>query len=194
MKTIPLIRLILAGLLLAAASPTLPAQPTDMPPRRPAGGLPPERPPIPMDGRFMQPGPQNLVLRVLTDEQRASFRQAMEGQRDKLRELEPQLFEARKELTLASVAEKFDENLVRTKALAVARLDAEISVLRAKALSQIKPPLSAGQIEQLKNPPAGNNLPNRALRGAEGSPSIRPQQRSAQRDENDLPAPPPARP
>jgi len=192
MKTIPLIRLILAGLWLAAASPALQAQPTDLPPRPPAGGLPPERPPV--DGRFMQPGPQNLVLRVLTDEQRASFRQAMEGQRDKLRELEPQLFEARKELTLASVAEKFDENLVRAKALAVAKLDAEISVLRAKALSQIKPPLSAEQIEQLKNPPAGNNLPNRALRGAEGGPSIRPQQRSAQRDENDLPAPPPARP
>jgi len=144
-------------------------------------------------GRFMQ-GPQNQILRVLTDEQTASLRQIMQGQRENLLKAESQLVEARKDLMVASVSGKFDESLIRTKALALANLDAEMSVLRARMFSQIKPPLSADQVEQLKSAPndgAGAVLrPRLDGSGAgtgPGAPSLRPAQRALQRDENDLP-------
>jgi hypothetical protein len=35
----------------------------------------------------------------------------------------------------------------------VGRLDAELSVLRAKAMSKMQPPLSEEQIERISNPP-----------------------------------------
>ena len=147
-------------------------------------------------GRFIQ-GPQNQILRVLTDEQTASLRQIMQGQRENLLRAESQLVEARKDLMLASVAGKFDESLVRTKALAVANLDAEMSVLRARMFSQIKPPLSADQIEQLKNAPNDGAGLRPRLDGPEagagpGASSLRPAQRALQRDENDLPMTTPA--
>jgi uncharacterized membrane protein len=123
--------------------------------RRPTpGDFPPgERPQF----RGPQPGSQGrfapIFERVLNDNQRASFREAMEAQRDKLRELDEKLRAARKEALEASVAEKFKEKSVRQKAMVVAKLEAEMSVLRARALSQVKPPLSVDQIERLKNPP-----------------------------------------
>ena len=94
-----------------------------------------------------------MFERVLTEDQRASFRVAMDSQRDKLHDLNDKLREARKEALEASVAEKFKEKDVRKKAIAVAKLEAEIAVFRARALSQVKPTLSAEQIERLKNPP-----------------------------------------
>jgi hypothetical protein len=53
----------------------------------------------------------------------------------------------------AGLVQKFDEDALRQKALEAGRLDAELTVLRAKALSKMKPPLSPEQIEKLKNPP-----------------------------------------
>src|SRR5262245_45558963 len=72
--------------------------------------------------------------RVLTEEQRASLREAMEKQRDKMRQHEEKLRDARRELLQASIAEKFDEDVVRQKALEIGKLDAELTVLRAKAM------------------------------------------------------------
>src|SRR5262245_49191062 len=77
------------------------------------------------------PGLERL-FGVLTEEQRASLRQAMEAQREKTRGLEEKLRDARKELFEAGLKEKFDEEAVRQKALAVGKLDAELAVLRAK--------------------------------------------------------------
>ena len=88
---------------------------------------------------------------LLTDEQRASLRRAMEAQREKMRGLEEKLRDARKELFEAGLKEKFDEEAVRQKAMVAAKLDAELAVLRAKAFSQMRPPLSAEQLEKLKN-------------------------------------------
>src|SRR6185369_3330973 len=100
-------------LTLALLPATLRAQQTNPPPRRLNGpGQPGAGQGAGIVGRFMQ-GPQNQILRVLTDEQTASLRQ-MQGQRENLLKAESQLVEARKELMLASVAGKFDESLVRT--------------------------------------------------------------------------------
>ena len=89
--------------------------------------------------------------RVLTDEQRQSLRAALEPQRDKMPALEEKVRASRRALLDAAVGGKFDENLVRQSAEASAVAEAELTVIYVRALSQMHPPLSAQQLEQLKN-------------------------------------------
>ncbi len=129
-------------------------------------------------GRF-GPGFERLVG-VLTDEQRASLREAMEGQREKMRELEEKIRDARKDLFEAGIAEKFDEEYVRNKAMAAAKLETEMTVLRARAFSQLRPKLSPEQLEKIRNAP----LREPGIGRNEGAPRRRP---NRERDENGLP-------
>jgi hypothetical protein len=127
----------------------------------------------------------------LTEEQRLSFREALEAQRDQTRALDEKLRAARKEVVAAGLTEKFNEDAVRQKALEVGKLEAEQSVLRAKALSKVKPPLSAEQIERLKNLPPSS--PTGSLRLTPNLKQIPPRSLHSPtglRDEHDLPAPP----
>jgi len=105
-----------------------------------------------------------------------------------MREVEEKLRDARRDLLQASMIEKYDEEAIRKKALEVGKFDAELTVLRAKAFSKMKPALSAEQIEQIKNPPQLEGGPNRGDNGGEprrpGRFSDKP------RDENDLPVKP----
>lgn len=94
-----------------------------------------------------------MLERVLTGEQRESLQAAMESQRDSMRSLEGKIRGARQALMKASLAEKFDEDMIRAKALEVGKLEAELAVLRAKAMSKMQPPLSEEQIERISNPP-----------------------------------------
>jgi len=124
--------------------------------------------------------------RVLTEDQRESMRSIMASQRDEMRGIQEKMRVARKELLTASLAGKFDEEIVRAKALAVAKLEADLTVLRAKAMSQVQPPLSDEQIEQIMNAPqdrmqpgAGGPRPNerrgdRPRRPREGNDPQRP--------------------
>jgi len=126
------------------------------------------------------------VANVLTGEQRASFRQAMESQREKMRDTEGKLRAARQKVFDGVLDGKFDEGSVREQALAVATLEAELAVIRAKALSQIQPPLSPEQIEKAKAAFAA------VTRNAERLQPLAPAERrhnltSTNRDENDLP-------
>src|SRR5437879_4224046 len=98
------------------------------------------------------PGYERLIG-VLTDEQRASLQEAIESQREKARDLEQRLRTARRELLETGLAGKFDEPLVRRRALAVAQLEAELTVARFKAFSQMRPSLSGEQINKLANTP-----------------------------------------
>ena len=156
---------------------------------RPQRGFQPDRRP----GGFQPGGPQGplfpIFQRVLTDEQRASLREAMEGQREPMRDLEQKIRAVRKELMQAGLAGKFDEEAIRQQAMEAGRLEAELTVLRAKAFSKMKPALSSEQIEQIKNPPPPENGdgPNR------GEFRRRPDRPpGGLRDENDLPLPPKA--
>jgi Spy/CpxP family protein refolding chaperone len=90
------------------------------------------------------------VISVLTDDQRASIREAMAADREKIRDLEQKIRESRKELFELGLREKFDEAVVREKANEAAKLDTELTVLRVKAISKIHPPLTAEQIEKIK--------------------------------------------
>jgi len=149
------------------------------PAKRP-GGSPTDRserpqPPGPMAGRFAA-GFERL-FNVLTDEQRASLREAMEDQREKVRDLEEKLRDARKEIFESGLTGKFDEDAVRAKAMTAAKLEAEMTVLRARAFSKLNPPLSGEQIEKIKNAAPG-------LGEGREQPRRRPETR---RDENGLP-------
>ena len=173
-------RWLAAGLVAAAIGLTSQAQEENTAGQNPPAG----RRPIPGGGRIMDGG--GPVLSVLTDEQRASMEQALQAQREKMRELNLKLRDARREMLLAGLDGKFDEAAVRKQAMAVAKLEAELAVLRAKALSQIQPPLTPGQIEKIRNAaPAGPGA-----RAAERPAARRRMPSDPNRDANDLPPKP----
>jgi Spy/CpxP family protein refolding chaperone len=89
--------------------------------------------------------------RVLTDDQRKSFRAIIEPQFAKIQPLQEKARESRKALLDEIAGGKFDEAAARQSAEESAKADAELTVIFAKALSQMQPPLSAQQIEQMKN-------------------------------------------
>src|ERR1700743_3164610 len=60
---------------------------------------------------------------VMTEQQRASYQEALKGLRPKFMEFESELRTTRKDLFETSLAPKFDENVIRQKALAVAQID-----------------------------------------------------------------------
>ena len=92
------------------------------------------------------------VFAVLTPEQRQSLREGAERNREEVRLLEEKLRAARKAAMEAGIEPNFDEAELRQKLRVVADLDADLTVLRAHALANVEPPLSAEQIEKLKNP------------------------------------------
>jgi len=89
--------------------------------------------------------------RVLTDDQRQSLRAALEPQRDKISPLEEKMRESRRAMLDAAAGGKFDEDLVRQSAQASAGAEAELTVIYARALSQMRPPLTAQQLQELKD-------------------------------------------
>jgi len=116
------------------------------------------------------------VLSVLTEEQRASMREAMATDREKIRELEQKIRESRKELFELGLREKFDEAAVREKASQTAKLDAEMTVFRVKAISKLRPPLTAEKIKSSSGPEMGDRQPEPPRR-----------RHDIPRDENGLP-------
>src|SRR5450755_2623411 len=103
-------------------------------------------PPLAAGGRFFP-----ALNRVLTDEQRQSLRAVLEPQRDKMPALEEKARASRRALLDAALGGKFDENLVRQSAEAAAGAEAELTVFYARALSQMRPPLTVQQLQELKD-------------------------------------------
>jgi Spy/CpxP family protein refolding chaperone len=89
--------------------------------------------------------------RVLNDDQRQSLRQIVLSQRDQMRPLEQQLRAARQAMLNQVTSGQFDETLVRQYAEQSAKAESELTVILARDLSRMQPPLSAQQIKQLKN-------------------------------------------
>ena len=106
---------------------------------------------------------------VLTDQQRVSYEAAMARLRPQIMQLQAQLRLAREEFVAASVDQKFDQNALLQKALAAYRPEAEMAVLRAKALSEVQPPLTAEQIEKIKTGQSGPMRPLRQRQQLENS-------------------------
>ena len=85
----------------------------------------------------------------LSDEQREALRTLSQD----TRELNTKLTEARKELNGAVYAETVNEASIREKSAAVAKIEADIAIARAKGFAKIRDKFTAEQIENLKNAP-----------------------------------------
>jgi hypothetical protein len=123
---------------------------------------------------------------VLTDEQRVSYQAAMARQRGRMAELDAQMRAAKQEFVAASVDQKFDENAMMQKAMAAFRPEAEMAVLRAKAMSEVQPPLTAEQIEKIKATQPGPVRPARPRQQLE-NPAPRAPAANTNTDINGLP-------
>jgi len=135
-------RFIIFGIALAAPF-ALNAQEANAPAQRPPQKGIQSTPPI---AGFALGGP----VGVLTDQQRASYLAAMKSEHAKLAQLQAEVLAARQDMLVTSVTGKFDENVIREKAMAAARLEAEMAVIRAKVFSQVQPPLTPEQVERIK--------------------------------------------
>jgi len=129
------------------------------------------------------------LSRVLTDEQRKSFRAAVESQSEKIQPLEEKMRASRKMLLDEIAGGQFDEVAARQSADESAKAEAELTVIFAKALSQMQPPLSTQQITQLKNFQPGRLQPQAAPQTEDEQPrsNLPP---PLPRDSNDLPVVP----
>jgi Spy/CpxP family protein refolding chaperone len=135
------------------------------------------------NGNGRMPGMERLVS-ALTDEQRASLQEAMAAQREKVSGLEEKSRQARRAMFESALAEKFEEASVRKQAIALSKIEAELTVIRMKAFSQMRPQLSAEQMEKLRNFAGVGN--------GDGQPTRKRNRPEIKRDENGLPAKPAA--
>ena len=127
------------------------------------------------------------VFMVLTPEQRESVRKAAEADRDKVRDLEEKLRDARKAAMESAIGKDFNEVTLRQKLEAAAKLDTELTVLRARTLAKVEPPLSDEQIERIKNPPPVGVMFRDRPSAAPGENPFRNPNRSGQRPPLDPP-------
>jgi Spy/CpxP family protein refolding chaperone len=140
-------------------------------------------------GLRAQPGGQNGLagmalggpVGIMTEEQRASYQEALRAMHPQIAELDAKLRTARQDFLNTALTGKSDENVLREKALAAARIEAELSVIRAKAFSQMKPPFTPEQIEKVKT---GQYGPVRPFEHARPQP---PAISSTNHDPNGLP-------
>jgi Spy/CpxP family protein refolding chaperone len=144
---------VFGALVVTAADPP---QPTPGRPGRNAGG------PGGPGGGGNGPGPRGgggggggMGMMGLDDQQRELYRQATQKSGDELRKLDEKLRAAQKELVQAVLAEKYDDQVVREKAEGVAKIQVEITTLRAKAFSVVAPTLKPEQRDQLENSRVG---------------------------------------
>jgi len=105
---------------------------------------------------------------VLNQEQRQAFQDALQKDNDKLRGLEEKLRSANKELVDAALASTYDEKTVRAKAEAAAKIQTDITAIRAKALSSVASTLESDQKKQMAESPMGVMLLNGGGFGGRG--------------------------
>ncbi len=102
-------------------------------------------------GRRAGGGGGFAAFQNMTPEQREALQQVNEETKD----LNAKLTEARKDLGAAVYAEKVDEAQIREKAAAVAKVDADLYVARAKAFAKVRSKFTSEQIDAFKNNPVG---------------------------------------
>ncbi len=138
-----------------------PAQPRDgfRPEGQPRDGFRPEgqpregfRPGQPGQGGPLGPGAnfQNPMA-DLTEDQRETVREVLNSIFQDNREMMESMMTARRELSEAFSAPKLDEKALRDKAAAVAKLDADVLVARAKAFARVREKLGPDVAERIKS-------------------------------------------
>lgn len=86
----------------------------------------------------------------LDEQQRNLLQEARQVNGDDLRKLSEKLAEAQKEFVKAVAAEKYDEKVVREKADAIGKIQAEILALNGKAFATVSPTLKPEQREAIE--------------------------------------------
>jgi hypothetical protein len=95
---------------------------------------------------------------VLDNQQRTALNEILQRDGDLLATLNSNLNTGLTELLKAALATNYDNTLVQQKAEAVAKTQAEILVLRARAIASVAPTFSSNQIDQLVNTTSGQLL------------------------------------
>jgi Spy/CpxP family protein refolding chaperone len=119
-------------------------------------------------------------LADLSDEQRTAYQQAMRDAGQESREIQRQVTQARRELNAATFVDKVDEAVIRAKAEQMAKLEAEVAIIRAKAFAKIASKFTPEQLKRFQEgsamgpqiqsgrPPSGGPAPGQPPAGAPG--------------------------
>lgn len=86
---------------------------------------------------------------ALDDQQRTALREALQKDTEAVQKLDEKLRAAQKELMKVVLAEKQDEAQIKEKAEAVAKIQTEMIMIRAKAWGTISPTMKPDQREQM---------------------------------------------
>ena len=89
----------------------------------------------------------------LDEKQRELLRESMQKNRPEMMKLEEQLRSAQKDLAKVVLSEKSDDKAIREKADAIAKIQSDQTMLRAKIVSVVVPTLKPEQKEQIENNP-----------------------------------------
>jgi Spy/CpxP family protein refolding chaperone len=186
-----------ARLTAAEPGPEGPRRPGEPPAAPPAEG---PRGPRPFPGQFQGPGFQGggggglPFETIFTSDQRRQFGEEMQGQREKLRELNEKSMRLRRELEEALFGEKLDENMVRKKTAELSELEAERSLVRARAFAKLRPTFTPEQLERLKQMRSEAGRMNRPGEGGFRQPQLQPRPGRPPVDRGDEEVLPPPRP
>ncbi|HEY3760849.1 MAG TPA: periplasmic heavy metal sensor [Verrucomicrobiae bacterium] len=114
------------------------------------------------------------LARVLTDAQRESLRAVLASQYAQIQPLEKKMRASRQALLDQIAGGNFNEDAAHQAAQTSADAEVELTVIYARALSQMTPPLSADQIQQIKNFQPGPGQFQRGGNAAEEGTSTPP--------------------
>ena len=109
---------------------------------------PQPNPQIPPANASRRPPPP--YIRVMNPEQRRSFSGIMRQHRKQFEALGKERSEARRRMTQALYADEPSEKAVRQASQEAAEADAKMALLNRKLVGQVKPPLSARQLEAIR--------------------------------------------
>jgi alkylation response protein AidB-like acyl-CoA dehydrogenase len=90
-----------------------------------------------------------LLPRLVKEDQKQSAKALMNSQQEAIGRLETELAAARKLAREAAVTQPLQEEAVRKHASEAARIEVELTLLRARVLASLQPPLDDHQREQL---------------------------------------------
>jgi len=94
--------------------------------------------------------PQEL-FRDLNDDQRNALRGFFEAQQNVMRETGERSMRLRREIAESAMADKPNEQAIREKIMQAAQLEAEATIVRARAFAQVRERLPRETVERLRN-------------------------------------------
>lgn len=140
---------------------------TPEPPSRPTGDVPRGGgDQNNMRGMIALLGPYAVVMRDVSEDQRASFRDAMESVGEDARDIFEKMRAARKSMEEAVFAEKTDEAAIKKYAAEVGELEGQLAVIRAKVGAKLRPMLTSEQLAKVEE--ARKQIAERGFMGRPG--------------------------